>query len=85
MKISSGSFQILHDAVKKAQRDSGIALAQYKEAGLSEKRYRWDLLYYAASRKAGTLPQHWICDVLYRKEDLNDNHIDTALRKITQQ
>jgi hypothetical protein len=38
-----------------------------------EKRVRWD-----AVRYAGLIP--WICDTLYKY--MNDDHIDTALRKI---
>ena len=46
----------------------------YRKAGLSDKRYRWDMTY-----KAGL--STWICDNLYPY--LNDDHIDTALRSIT--
>lgn len=47
--------------------------AAYVAAGLSDKRYRWDLTY-----AAGLTP--WICDTLYPY--CNDDHIDTALRRI---
>jgi len=47
---------------------------QYKDNGLTAMRFRWDLTYAAKLTP-------WICDNLYSY--LNDNHIDTALRKIT--
>ncbi len=45
----------------------------YRNAGLSGKRYRWDVM-----RSAGLLP--FICNTLYLYCD--DSHIDTALRAI---
>lgn len=39
-----------------------------------DKRFRWDL-----SRAAG-ITSVWMCDVLYPY--MNDDHIDTALRRI---
>jgi hypothetical protein len=45
----------------------------YKAAGLTDKRYRWDLSY-----RAGLTP--WICDNIYSYAD--DTHLDTALRSI---
>ena len=48
--------------------------ADYESKGLSMKRMRWDLVYYAKLSP-------WICDNLYGY--LNDDHIDTALRRIT--
>ena len=46
---------------------------RYASAGLSDKRYRWDLI-----RAAGLMP--WLCDVLYTY--LNDDHIDNALKHL---
>ena len=80
MKISAPSYAILHDAIAKAKTQVTFSLESYLEQGLTPKRYRWDLLWYSTAR---LLPQHWVCDVLYNKEDLNDDHIDTALRAIT--
>jgi hypothetical protein len=47
---------------------------EYEAKGLSMKRMRWDLVYYAKLTP-------WICDNLYNY--LDDTHIDTALRKMT--
>ena len=46
---------------------------QYQRAGLSAKRWRWDV-----ARIAGLIP--WFCSTLYAYA--NDDHIDTALRHI---
>ena len=46
----------------------------YERQGLTNKRFRWDLLYMAGLST-------WICDNLYTY--LDDDQIDTALRKIT--
>lgn len=46
----------------------------YTAKGLSMERMRWDLTYYAKLTP-------WICDNLYNY--LNDGHIDTALRRMT--
>jgi hypothetical protein len=43
------------------------------------KRYRWDVAYLAFADLPGGFSK-WICDNLYSY--LNDDHIDTALRKI---
>lgn len=48
-------------------------LAEYLKAGNSAKRWRWDVLYLAKA-------SNWICQNLYPY--LNDDHIDTALRRI---
>lgn len=44
----------------------------YKNSGLSDKRFHWDML-----RQAGLIT--WICDNVYSYA--NDDHIDTALRQ----
>ena len=48
---------------------------KYKELGLSDERFRWDILNHAGLTK-------WVCDNLYPY--LNDSHIDTALKRITE-
>lgn len=52
------------------------AMPEYKAAGLSDRRLRWDATY-----KAGLTG--WICKNLYSY--LDDNHIDTALRQYFKQ
>ena len=56
-----------------AKHDTEFHRSRYKAAGLSDMRYRWDL-----ARHAGLIT--YFCDVLYAY--MNDNHIDTALRRL---
>ena len=72
MKITLEHYNQLAASLQPAIDDNPIQA--YREAGLSEKRYRWDMTYKAGLSK-------WICDNLYPY--LDDSHIDTALRSIT--
>ena len=49
-------------------------LDEYVKAGMSHKRWRWDMTYWT-----GLTP--WICNNIYPYA--NDDHIDSALRLIT--
>ena len=49
---------------------------EYNKAGLSDRRYRWDLCYAARLTP-------WICANVYSYA--NDDHIDTVLRKIVKE
>lgn len=80
MKISFANYSTLNDAIAQAQSESNIRLEEYIAQGLTAKRWRWDLLWYSTAK---ILPQHWVCDELYKADDLNDAHIDSALKKIT--
>ena len=71
MKIQASHYEHLAAAV--APLDTAERRAAYVAAGLSDKRYHWDLTY-----AADLTP--WICSTLYPY--LNDDHIDTALRRI---
>ena len=71
MKIQASHYEHLAAAV--APLDTAERRAAYVAAGLSDERYRWDLTYAAKLSL-------WICDTLYPY--LNDDHIDTALRRI---
>lgn len=73
MKIKPEDLQTLRDAVEATVKKFPETLAQYKGAGLSHKRYRWDMLYAAKQND-------FVCNTLYRY--LNDDHIDTALQRI---
>lgn len=53
--------------------DTEFHRSRYAAAGLSTRRYQWDLV-----RAAGLMP--WLCDTLYTY--LNDDHIQTALNKL---
>jgi hypothetical protein len=58
-------------AVLDAEEDSYPKYTDYQVKGLSDMRYRWDLLHFSG----------YNVRPLYQY--LNDDHIDTALRMIT--
>ena len=71
MKMKKEHFDRMRDAI--VPHDTQFHRMRYIEAGLSDKRYRWDLM-----RHAGLVP--FICRELYSY--LDDKHVDTALAKI---
>ena len=71
MKIQASHYEHLAAAV--TPLDTAERRAAYKAAGHTNKRYRWDLTYAARLTP-------WICSTLYPY--CNDDHIDTALRRI---
>lgn len=79
LKIDFDHFKTLHDAIERARKECpDMTLDSYKQQGRTAKRWRWDLLWYAAAK---ILPGDWVTKTLYPY--LNDNHIDSALRVIT--
>lgn len=73
MKIKPEHLQKLREVIEEVVKNRPEALAQYKAAGLSHKRYRWDVLYAAKQND-------FVCNTLYRY--MNDDHLDTALQRI---
>lgn len=73
MKIKPEHLEHMRAAIAPLLAKHPEAPAQYKAAGLTPERYRWDVLH-----AAGLTP--WICKNLYSY--LNDSHVDTALRAI---
>jgi len=71
MKMQTAHFDYI--AEKIAALDSPYLRGVYRNAGLSLKRYQWDMTW-----KAGLTA--YICDTLYPY--LNDDHIQTALNRI---
>jgi hypothetical protein len=71
MKITREHLQILESAIKPL--DTTERRRFYIDSGLSDTRYRFDLLY----RCGLTL---WVCDTLYKYVD--NTHIATALKRI---
>lgn len=72
MKITPKQLEHMRSAI--APLDTPAARQQYEAAKLSDKRYRWDLMYAAGLTR-------WTTEVLYPSGS-NDTHIDTALRTI---
>lgn len=79
MKMSTAHFVTLKAACEKVLSDSPDAREAYRAQGLSDKRFRWDVLH--AARINGEPSYRFTCDILY-PAGLNDAHIDTALRLI---
>lgn len=78
MKIKPEHFDKLKAACEAVVAKYPTGAAEYQEKGLSQMRYRWDVLYVAMID--GEKGLRFVCDVLY--EYVNDDHIDTALRAI---
>ncbi len=85
MKIKPEHYAVLETAVKQVlEANPQVTLEAYSQAGLSPMRFRWDALWAARKRSGitiGTTLGSPGCLPLY--DYLNDEHIDTALRKIT--
>lgn len=80
LKIKPEDFAVLKEAVEKVVRNCPNAAEKYREAGLTHKRYRWDVLHASGLKVFG--------DGMGMPGDLtlysymNDEHIDSALRAI---
>lgn len=72
MKMTAAHYAELSNGLDAIRPLIIQAIPEYKAAGLSDMRLRWD-----ATCKAGLTG--WICNELYSY--LDDNHIDTALRQ----
>ena len=79
MKITNADYGTLHMAITRARMGMETLDEYVSQHGLTAKRWRWDLLWRAKRLKF--LPDRFIEDTLYSYA--NDDHIDTALRRIT--
>ena len=72
-------FDALELAIQTAIKESGKSISDfrsaYQDAGLSEKRLRWDILWSVPA----DVRKNLFTDFYHY---LDDTHIDTALRKI---
>lgn len=77
MKMSKDLYNRLDKHIKELMTLNPHLYNAYKEAGLSDIRYRWDLFW--------AVQKHFKTDDHRPSEfsGLSDDHIDTALRKIT--
>lgn len=74
MKMLPQHFEKLKSMISVA--DTAELRQSYRDRGLTDQRYRWDLTYVRSDKAV----MRFICDELYQY--LDDTHIDTALRKI---
>ena len=73
MKIKPEHLEHMRSAIRPIIDSQPEILTKYREAGLTDKRFRWDALWAAKISP-------WISENLYPY--CNDEHIDTALRNI---
>lgn len=82
MKMTTEDYNELQDALRCVCTTFETTIARqvkvYANAGHSPKRMRWDMLHAVPSHKRMALFDKW-----YAYGYLNDSHIDTALRAIT--
>ena len=80
MKMKPEHFTILKRAIHETMNSLPLGTySQYQTAGLSDRRYRWDLLYRSKIKIGDGIG----IDGLPLYAYLNDGHIDTALKAIT--
>ena len=70
MKMTSSDFAELKRVILETVDEHPGMKAEYTKKGLSPMRYRWDIMYLSKV----DIPKYY--------HYLNDDHIDTALRKI---
>jgi len=80
MKITPEDYAILERAVKRTMTLTGLTLDNYTSLGLTAKRYRWDMLEKAQIKIGDGVKIDGDVNIYAYA---NDNHIDTALRRIT--
>lgn len=80
MRMSKNDYNTLKSFIEKTVNGFDVDIeSKYDEAGLSKKRFRWDMLY-MSKIKIGDGIGIINGDII--DPNLNDDHIDTALRKI---
>jgi hypothetical protein len=76
MKIKPEHYQTMLESLRKTRNNALVDLEVNPGLSLRAIQYRW--LY--STPIDGVKSEKWICDNLYSY--LNDDHIDTALRRI---
>ena len=71
MKMTMKDFIEMKEACEKVIKDNPGIQEEYRKQGLSNMRFRWDVLWVSTFQTSSVY--HY----------LNDDHIDTALRMIT--
>ena len=80
MKITPEDYTVLESAVKRTIAQTGLTLDNYISLGLTAKRYRWDMLEKSRIKIGDGISINGDVNIYAYA---NNNHIDTALRKIT--
>lgn len=79
MKMHPDHFAKIKTACLEVLKANPNAAQDYKNAGLSDKRFNFDI--FRAAKIDGKPSLRFMCDVLY-PAGLNDVHIGTALKAI---
>jgi hypothetical protein len=79
MKMQKDDYETLKASITETLAKHPGIEQRYKDAGLSDMRFRWDTLH--ASFVGDETCLHWVCFTLH-PAGLHDSHIDTALRSI---
>ena len=84
MKIKPEHLEKLRQGVETALAEHPeVTVQSYLDAGRSVMRFRWDVLYYAVKRGYVEIDGNSDNPISVLYEYCDDNHIDTALRRIT--
>jgi len=85
MKMSKESYEKLKVCFMKLKETKLQEIQSHRDflaskpyKGDLKKRMRWDML-------RACVPVEWLCDQLYKAENLNNAHIDSALKKIVKE
>lgn len=82
MKIEPRDYNFIRAAMRASAKKYPNSYDQYMRQGLSEMRYRWDL-FWSTGIKIGD--GKGVRGDINLHAYLNDDHIDTALRKIVKE
>ncbi|KKN85061.1 hypothetical protein LCGC14_0282300 [marine sediment metagenome] len=87
MKISDDHYRLLADKLNETIAKNPAAATEYQAAGLSPKRLRWDFLWSSKIKIGDSIgmgpdPHYKGTTFIPIYDYANDDHIDTALRKI---
>lgn len=82
MKIKPEHYDLLKGICDATLNQYPNARKEYQDQGLSEERFRWDILWRALKDAGIRIGHAHNDDELPLYDYLNDDHIDTALRKI---
>ncbi len=80
MRITPEDYAVLESAIERTIASTGLSLDNYTSLGLTAKRYRWDLLEKSRIKIGDGIDVDGDVNIYAYA---NKNHIDTALRKIT--
>lgn len=82
MKITKEDYNRLNDLIVNVLKNTQGAQVIYKERGLSDMRFRWDIYHKVTNRAQheGRIEDYLFCRRLY--DYLNDDNLDTALKAI---